>query len=71
MTCLYVTAFDIPLAASELNWLPQVTAVYLRLSLQLFKLDSVRAIYETRKEVVALAAFEQWFKGLSWKHDDI
>ena len=69
MMCLSVTAFDIPLAASEPNWLPWVTAVYLRLSLQPFKLDSARVIFEIRKEVAALGLFEQRFKGLSWTCD--
>ncbi len=62
----YVTVFDIPLPASEPNGLAQAIAVSERVSIQLFKQDSVRVIYETRKEVVALATFEQWFKGSSW-----
>lgn len=65
MTCLSVTVFDTPRVASELSWLPQVTAVWLRVSPQGFKQDSVRVRYETRKEVVVWATFEQWYKGLS------
>ncbi len=68
--CLSVTVFDILLAASEPNCLPRVTALSLRLSPQVFKLDSVRVIFEIRKEVAALGLFEQWFKGLSWACDE-
>ena len=70
MMCLSVPVFDISLAASEPNCLPQGTAVSLRLSPQVFKQDSVRVVFEIRKEVAALGLFEQRFKGLSWTCDE-
>ncbi len=68
--CLSVTVFDILLAASEQNCLPRVAALSLRLSPQVFKLDSVRVIFEIRKEVAALGLFEQRFNGLRRNHDE-
>ncbi len=68
--CLSVTVFDILLVASEQNCLPRVTALSLRLSPQVFKLDSVRVIFEIRKEVAALGLSEQRFKGLRRNHDE-